>query len=201
MNNPYYLIIIGYVLSLIITYYGENENMKYIGIIVALITVAGALAVNFFQGKKDGEKLSRIKGDTEDIKPKVLHIKEVTKETDNVTKDIKHIVETVLDNTLEIKNGDIKKNISLIADEIRYQKRLELAYTNVVSREHIIHNVDKLFEDNAKEKLRNKKLAEENANLNFMLSQEKEYIISLEREIDELKKELRSYKQDMEIEM
>ena len=78
MNLP---LIIGLITALVVIYKGENNIMtNYIGLIIALITVAGSILANFFQYRKDSNTIGTVKSDTSNMLPKVDTINENTKE-------------------------------------------------------------------------------------------------------------------------
>ena len=137
-------IIIGLIVILVL--YEENiMSNDAIGIIIALITVAGTIFVNYINSKKDGNTIGLIKSDTSEIKPKIDSITEDSKELNNyIQKEFKS--EWKLQ---EIRQQDISNNIKELYDEHKYRKRLEKQYGQTIVKDSLIVGIDKLYENNA----------------------------------------------------
>ena len=108
-------ITIGLITALVVIYKGDNNSTaNYIGLIVALITVAGSIPANFFQYQKDSSTIGTVKSDTSNMVPKVDIINENTKNINKyVAEDIKSNLKDIT-NITELekrgKKGDFGKN-------------------------------------------------------------------------------------------
>lgn len=186
-------IIIGMIISFIIIYKGDlGMTGNVIAIVIALIGVIGSILANFFQYKKDSNTIKDVKKDTTVILPKVDNI-------DSNTKEIrKYIVDDIKNNLQSLKNlsQNIYKNnddIKLIADDVKYRKRLNNEYKGTFTRDNLITGIDEIYKDNANLRYRLTEMQKQN----FKLTREKHL---LEIENKNLKDKLQKYNKDIDIE-
>ena len=146
MNLP---LIIGLITALVVIYKGENNIMtNYIGLIIALITVAGSILANFFQYRKDSNTIGTVKSDTSNMLPKVDTINENTKEINKyIVDDVKVSLQDIINigNKIHENNGDIK----LIADDVKFRQRLSSEYKGVTTRDTLISGIDEVYTNNS----------------------------------------------------
>ena len=146
MNLP---LIIGLITALVVIYKGENNIMtNYIGLIIALITVAGSILANFFQYRKDSNTIGTVKSDTSNMLPKVDTINENTKEINKyIVDDVKGSLQDIINigNKIHENNVDIK----LIADDVKFRQRLSSEYKGVTTRDTIISGIDEVYTNNS----------------------------------------------------
>lgn len=157
---------------------GINKmDAEWIALVVALVGVAGGIWAQIVQFKKDAQRIERvndisedIRKDTTEIKPKIQSIKDVTKEiNDCVTRRMEPEINKMLDSV----QGDLKDNIVLLADDLKYRQRLENEYKGIRSRAMIEGGVRALFEDNAVLSAKVHELQKEKEN---WLTEKEEYI-------------------------
>ena len=146
MNLP---LIIGLITALVVIYKGENNIMtNYIGLIIALITVAGSILANFFQYRKDSNTIGTVKSDTSNMLPKVDTINENTKEINKyIVDDVKGSLQDIINigNKIHENNVDIK----LIADDVKFRQRLSSEYKGVTTRDTLISGIDEVYTNNS----------------------------------------------------
>lgn len=146
MNLP---LIIGLITALVVIYKGENNIMtNYIGLIIALITVAGSILANFFQYRKDSNTIGTVKSDTSNMLPKVDTINENTKEINKyIVDDVKGSLQDIINigNKIHENNADIK----LIADDVKFRQRLSSEYKGVTTRDTLISGIDEVYTNNS----------------------------------------------------
>lgn len=151
MNLP---LIIALITALVVIYKGENNIMtNYIGLIialitVALITVAGSILANFFQYRKDSNTIGTVKSDTSNMLPKVDTINENTKEINKyIVDDVKGSLQDIINigNKIHENNVDIK----LIADDVKFRQRLSSEYKGVTTRDTLISGIDEVYTNNS----------------------------------------------------
>lgn len=146
MNLP---LIIGLITALVVIYKGENNIMtNYIGLIIALITVAGSILANFFQYRKDSNTIGTVKSDTSNMLPKVDTINENTKEINKyIVDDVKVSLQDIINigNKIHENNVDIK----LIADDVKFRQRLSSEYKGVTTRDTLISGIDEVYTNNS----------------------------------------------------
>lgn len=146
MNLP---LIIGLITALVVIYKGENNIMtNYIGLIIALITVAGSILANFFQYRKDSNTIGTVKSDTSNMLPKVDTINENTKEINKyIVDDVKSSLQDIINigNKIHENNVDIK----LIADDVKFRQRLSSEYKGVTTRDTLISGIDEVYTNNS----------------------------------------------------
>lgn len=146
MNLP---LIIGLITALVVIYKGENNIMtNYIGLIIALITVAGSILANFFQYRKDSNTIGTVKSDTSNMLPKVDTINENTKEINKyIVDDVKVSLQDIINigNKIHENNADIK----LIADDVKFRQRLSSEYKGVTTRDTLISGIDEVYTNNS----------------------------------------------------
>lgn len=146
MNLP---LIIGLITALVVIYKGENNIMtNYIGLIIALITVAGSILANFFQYRKDSNTIGTVKSDTSNMIPKVDTINENTKEINKyIVDDVKGSLQDIINigNKIHENNVDIK----LIADDVKFRQRLSSEYKGVTTRDTLISGIDEVYTNNS----------------------------------------------------
>ena len=146
MNLP---LIIGLITALVVIYKGENNIMtNYIGLIIALITVAGSILANFFQYRKDSNTIGTVKSDTSNMLPKVDTINENTKEISKyIVDDVKGSLQDIINigNKIHENNVDIK----LIADDVKFRQRLSSEYKGVTTRDTLISGIDEVYTNNS----------------------------------------------------
>ena len=146
MNLP---LIIGLITALVVIYKGENNIMtNYIGLIIALITVAGSILANFFQYRKDSNTIGTVKSDTSNMLPKVDTINENTKEINKyILDDVKVSLQDIINigNKIHENNADIK----LIADDVKFRQRLSSEYKGVTTRDTLISGIDEVYTNNS----------------------------------------------------
>lgn len=146
MNLP---LIIGLITALVVIYKGENKIMtNYIGLIIALITVAGSILANFFQYRKDSNTIGTVKSDTSNMLPKVDTINENTKEINKyIVDDVKGSLQDIINigNKIHENNADIK----LIADDVKFRQRLSSEYKGVTTRDTLISGIDEVYTNNS----------------------------------------------------
>lgn len=142
-------IIIGLITALVVIYKGENNIMtNYIGLIIALITVAGSILANFFQYRKDSNTIGTVKSDTSNMLPKVDTINENTKEINKyIVDDVKVSLQDIINigNKIHENNVDIK----LIADDVKFRQRLSSEYKGVTTRDTLISGIDEVYTNNS----------------------------------------------------
>lgn len=146
MNLP---LMIGLITALVVIYKGENNIMtNYIGLIIALITVAGSILANFFQYRKDSNTIGTVKSDTSNMLPKVDTINENTKEINKyIVDDVKGSLQDIINigNKIHENNVDIK----LIADDVKFRQRLSSEYKGVTTRDTLISGIDEVYTNNS----------------------------------------------------
>ena len=146
MNLP---LIIGLITALVVIYKGKNNIMtNYIGLIIALITVAGSILANFFQYRKDSNTIGTVKSDTSNMLPKVDTINENTKEINKyIVDDVKVSLQDIINigNKIHENNVDIK----LIADDVKFRQRLSSEYKGVTTRDTLISGIDEVYTNNS----------------------------------------------------
>ena len=146
MNLP---LIIGLITELVVIYKGKNNIMtNYIGLIIALITVAGSILANFFQYRKDSNTIGTVKSDTSNMLPKVDTINENTKEINKyIVDDVKVSLQDIINigNKIHENNVDIK----LIADDVKFRQRLSSEYKGVTTRDTLISGIDEVYTNNS----------------------------------------------------
>lgn len=142
-------LIIGLITALVVIYKGENNIMtNYIGLIIALITVAGSILANFFQYRKDSNTIGTVKSDTSNMLPKVDTINENTKEINKyIVDDVKVSLQDIINigNKIHENNVDIK----LIADDVKFRQRLSSEYKGVTTRDTLISGIDEVYTNNS----------------------------------------------------
>lgn len=169
--KTYIPIIIGLTVGLIITYVEDYEMANYIGIIIALITVTGSMLANYFEVKRDGNKIREVKEDTSNMQPKIDAINENTKDTNiYLTRTVDKKIDNLISQSYNAEkiNGEIISDLKYIAEEVKYKKRVEAEYMGQVSKEMLSSGIENLYK--------------ENALLTTMLKEYKEKNIKLERE-------------------
>lgn len=168
--------IMGFILSMIILF-GGDADMGSSGLwamAVAIVTLTGTLIAHLLQFKKDSNTIGKVKEDTATMIPEVKSIDENTK----------RIREQVLEQMSPNLNQlmDTKKDVSILVDELNYQKRLKQETTPYID------NMDMLLAGI-------KNVYEVNARLTTELKQEKEKASMLLLENIQLKHDLDSYKE------
>lgn len=182
-------LIIGLITAEMVIYLGEGDKMaNYIGLIIALLTVAGSILANFFQYKKDSNKIGEVKEHTSAIKPNVENIKELSKETnDYVTKAVSPDIKNILKNI----DGDMKENLSMLAEDLKYRRRLEDSYRGNNSRDILVSGIDELYIDNANQKHEIEKLINLNRELAQSIERKNTRIKELERKNKSLEERIK----------
>jgi uncharacterized protein YoxC len=183
--------IIGFIIAEIIVYTGgDRMSGNAIGIIVALIAVAGNLVVLYFQFKKDSNKIGEVKSDTSGMKPQVSNIDE------NVKKVRDEVVERIVPGMSNVeKSGDkLLTGVGKLVAELEFQKRLKSELSGTLATpEYLLEGINSIYEDNAllnrtiKEKERKlRELSRENRDLSNQLTVARKRIRELEpdREIE-----------------
>lgn len=166
--------IIGFIIAEIIVYTGgDSMSGNAIGVIVALIAVAGNLLVLYFQFKKDSNKIGEVKADTSGMKPQVSNIDE------NVKKVKDEVVEKLVPGIGNVeKSGDkLLTDVGKLVTELEFQKRLKSELSGALTTpEYLLEGINSIYEDNAslnrivKEKERRiRELARENKELSNRL--------------------------------
>lgn len=166
--------IIGFIIAEIIVYTGgDSMSGNAIGVIVALIAVAGNLLVLYFQFKKDSNKIGEVKADTSGMKPQVSNIDE------NVKKVKDEVVEKLVPGIGNVeKSGDkLLTDVGKLVTELEFQKRLKSELSGALATpEYLLEGINSIYEDNAslnriiKEKERRiRELARENRELSNRL--------------------------------
>lgn len=206
MNLP---LIIGLITALVVIYKGENNIMtNYIGLIIALITVAGSILANFFQYRKDSNTIGTVKSDTSNMLPKVDTINENTKEINKyIVDDVKVSLQDIINigNKIHENNVDIK----LIADDVKFRQRLSSEYKGVTTRDTLISGIDEVYTNNSvlqeiiKEK--DKSILELSRSIksmkqeNELLNKENINLKSLIRKLEEEKEQTNEKEDDFEL--
>lgn len=146
MNLP---LIIGLITALVVIYKGENNIMtNYIGLIIALITVAGSILANFFQYRKDSNTIGTVKSDTSNMLPKVDTINENTKEINKyIVDDVKGSLQDIINIGNKIRENNV--DIKLIADDVKFRQRLSSEYKGVTTRDTLISGIDEVYTNNS----------------------------------------------------
>ncbi len=150
---------------------------EMIALVVALISVAGAIWIQLIQFKKDSNKIGDVKADTAELKPKTEQIcRRVEKIEDRV---VEHITPTLscLERTAESSSA----GISELLEELHFQKRLKENITLSEEKEYFVGGVEKLFEENCKLQMRVRELTAKNQQLVFekeKLERQLEYVSS-----------------------
>lgn len=154
---------------------GVNDNLMDIPSIVAIcisvLSLAGGVWAQFVQFKKDSSRISDVKSDTSEIKPKTMNIDE------NVKKIKDEVIETLKPATKEIVSSS--NGIKVLVDELQFQKRLKSEIsTNMASKDRLMSNIENLYVQNANLLIDNKRLQselyteiEKNAELSEKVSQ------------------------------
>lgn len=125
---------------------------NYIGLIIALITVAGTLLANFFQFKKDGNRISMIDATTSKLEPQVNYIRETSKESnDSIRGTLIPDVESIINELYRISgdlNGDLKGKVDSLAEDLNYRKRISAETAGGFSRDYIVNGIDEVYKEN-----------------------------------------------------
>lgn len=185
-------LIIGFIVAETIFYLERDGNVgSDIAIIVALITVAGTILANFFLYKKDSNRIGEVKADTSEIKPEIRNIHNYSKETnDCITKDMRYDLLAVLENTKTIQSGEMNKNINLLAEDLKFRRRLEESYKGSNTRETIVAGIDELYLDNAGMQEEILKLKQQNKEMAVMINSKNIQIKELKKENERLSKKM-----------
>ena len=158
-----------------------NLTMDNIGVIVALIGVAGTLTAHFFQFKKDSNKISEVKSDTSNMLPKVDNIAEKTTDIRGyIADDIKPSLQTIVSKQ-EINNAtnlQVSSDIREVLEDVKYRKRLSEEYNGMLNRDTMISGIDEIYSTNAALKNKIKELREKERELSIKLR-------STEQKLDE----------------
>jgi chromosome segregation ATPase len=150
-NNgfPFYILpsIIGFIIAEIIVYTGGGSmSGNVIGIIVAVIAVAGNLLALYFQFKKDSNKIGEVKADTSGMKPRVSNIDE------NVKKVRDEVVERLvpgLSNTTK-SSDKLLIDVGKLVTELEFQKRLKSELSGALTTpDYLLEGINSIYEDNA----------------------------------------------------
>lgn len=135
---------------------GESMNMmsaEWIALIVAIISVGGAIWAQIIQFKKDAQRIDgvnrisvEVKRDTEQMKPKIDAVQYRTGET-NV-----HVIQRIepgIDQILDSVQGELKDNIAFLTEDLKFRQRLENEYKGVRTRTMIEGGIKELYDENA----------------------------------------------------
>lgn len=182
-------ITIGLITALVVIYKGDNNSTaNYIGLIVALITVAGSIPANFFQYQKDSSTIGTVKSDTSNMVPKVDIINENTKNINKyVAEDIKANLKDITNITEKIFSD--REDIRLIAKDVKYRQRLSREYKGMTTRDGLINGIDELYERNAALSIRLEEKEREIVSLSREIAQGKAMTADLKAENASLKKD------------
>lgn len=128
----FFPLVIGCIISILLITKGEKmENAWWVGILVGLISVAGAILVALFQFKKDSNTIGSVKSDTVLIP--------------NIVDDAKRSREVICEEILpKFKDSEgFIKQINEIAKEVDYRKRLsqESSYISSQTSDTLITSI------------------------------------------------------------
>lgn len=112
-----------------------------VAIVVALLSVAGAIAVQIYQFKKDSNTIGSVKADTNGMVPVIHNIEK------NTEKARDEIVEKLVPNLTASEN--MAAGVQELLDEQRYQKRVKSEAT-VHEEDILIAGVKRVYEENAR---------------------------------------------------
>ncbi len=129
---------------------GGSEDMTSgsIAIVVSLVSVAGSLLANFFQFRKDGNRIADINATASKMEPQVSNIREFAKETnDCVQGTVKHGVQSISEQVKDL-NNDLQGKVNDLVEDLNYRKRIASESSGGYSRDYIVTGIDEVYKEN-----------------------------------------------------
>ena len=182
----------------------ENLTMDNIGLIIALIGVAGTLIAHFFQFKKDSNKISEVKSDTSNMLPKVDNIAEKTTDIRGyIADDIKPSLQTIVSRqeTNNATNLQVSSDIREVLEDVKYRKRLSAEYNGMFNRDIMISGIDEIYSTNAALKNKIEELRKTEHELSIKLRSTEQKLNKTIKQNSVLQQKLAKYEKNVEPEI